>query len=250
MTTERLYYDNPKQYAANATLLRIGEPEEVKYRVDGKVLKGECPYLILDKTIFHPQGGGQPADIGTIAGLNIVMALDTNADEGNIRGEIKHYLLPNADLSTLKEESEVEMQINADYRNSCSRSHTAGHLISALLDHGGMFAKHQPTTFRGHHFPAEENVQTRFAGDAVEDKNAFKAAANEQLKQAISAGLPIFSSRNPDGVRLIGIGDHPNMPCGGTHVENLSELDPEKTEITKFKKEKGELPTLKMSYRC
>ena len=52
MLTERLYYFFPKLGGTTAKILAIGAPEIIKYKRGSQFVTGECPYIVLDKTIF------------------------------------------------------------------------------------------------------------------------------------------------------------------------------------------------------
>ena len=90
-----------------------------------KVLMAKDRYLILDKTPFYPEGGGQAADQGTISGVNVT-------DVQKYNGVIVHTLeKPVSQVKGLSEGSTVEAQVNLGIRHRLIAHHTATHLISA-----------------------------------------------------------------------------------------------------------------------
>ncbi len=93
----------------------------------------------LDRTLFHPQGGGQPADRGWIAG----QVVETVA----VRGErVLHILSQPLPLG------EVEMKIDASARQLHARLHSAGHLLGLAGEQLGW----QPV--KAHHWPGEGRI--------------------------------------------------------------------------------------------
>ncbi|MBM6928327.1 alanyl-tRNA editing protein [Parasutterella secunda] len=92
----------------------------------------------LDKTIFHPQGGGQPSDIGHINGMEVKKVVHTA--EGII-----HWLMAPV-------EGSVQLTVNAALRSLNTRLHSAGHIIGLVGDRRGWHAT------RGNHFPGEARV--------------------------------------------------------------------------------------------
>src|SRR5690625_2365151 len=73
MLKERLYYKQPNCHSFTAQIVKNEQDENSK------------PYVVLNRTAFYPTGGGQPHDIGTINGVNVIDVIELN-------GEIRHYL--------------------------------------------------------------------------------------------------------------------------------------------------------------
>ena len=77
--------------------------------------------VILDKTAFFPEGGGQPADTGTLSGEPVF-------DVQIISGEIYHFL-----KAPLKAGDKVKGKIDFDRRFNFMQNHTAEHIVSGLV---------------------------------------------------------------------------------------------------------------------
>ncbi len=101
--TERLYYTSDAT-EGHAQVIRCTEEPDGRYAIE------------LNQTLFHPQGGGQPADRGWIAGIAV--------EAVSLRGDHVVHILPAA-LTP----GEVEMQVDKDVRERHSRWQSAGHLI-------------------------------------------------------------------------------------------------------------------------
>ena len=192
--TIRSYLDSP-ELTGVAAIAEVGD--------DGR------PFVRLDRTWFHPQGGGQRADLGTIAGRGVV---HVGAVEG---GEVRHYL---EDASGLIEGAVVEVAVDPSARRRASRWHTAGHLIAAVLE------RDWPSlaAVAGHHWPGEGRVEFTPGDPALVGPIAEGLPA--ALALAIAQGWPVRVHLEPDGSRSVVVGDSRAVPCGGTHCPSVAEL--------------------------
>jgi alanyl-tRNA synthetase len=108
------------------TTLAATDPETIRFeatveRFDGTGT-GTGTGLVLDHSYFYPEGGGQPADRGTIAGVPV---LDVQKRDG----EIIHRV-DDADWDTpLEPGATVEASIDERFRTYCMRAHTASHVL-------------------------------------------------------------------------------------------------------------------------
>lgn len=191
------------------------------------IQNGEKTIIRLDRTWFHPQGGGQKSDRGTIGSVPVLHVSHNN-------GEIDHYV---ETIALFSVGQEVEIVVDREWRLLNAKYHTAGHLIAALIeDH---FPKLQAIS--GHHWASEARVE--FVGNRP-DAEQVKDFLPTALAEAIAKNLPVRICGNPLNDRSIAIGDYPAVPCGGTHVEWLGILG--KVEIAKVKVQQGKL---RISYR-
>ena len=201
--TERLYY------TSDAT--------ECLARVVNCLSEADGRYAIeLDRTLFHPQGGGQPADRGWIADL----AVEGVVSRGDSVAHIVSQPLP---------PGEVTIRIDAESRRLHARLHSAGHVLAQAGEQSGW----QP--MKGHHWPGESRI-------------IFAVEANGGLPEAsvLLEKVAAWQAENlprqvafADGLRQVGFGDMQSYPCGGTHVASLSELG--KIVINQVKMKKGQI---------
>ncbi|MGH8249867.1 MAG: hypothetical protein ACREVI_04090 [Steroidobacteraceae bacterium] len=166
-------------------------------------------WLRLDETIFHPQGGGQPADRGTINGVSVVFVVSA--------GEFaKHYIEAGDPLAAFAAGQTVHLCVDAAVRERHARLHTGGHLIAALVE-----STHPDcVAVAGHHWPGEARVE--FESLSLADKDAFMAQLQGGVDQAVAADLPVAVSDTAG--RLVAIGRYQAVPCGGTHCRSLAAL--------------------------
>lgn len=181
------------------------------------------PWVRLDQTWFHPQGGGQKADRGTINGLSVIHV----AHAGD---EVHHYLEGPVNFQIGQE---VTLLVDEEWRHIHTSLHTAGHLIAAVGEY--LFPSIKPQS--GHHWPGEARVE--FAGEMLLHPEEVEPAFSDVLAKAIENDLPVQIAGESFASRVIQIGEFPPLPCGGTHLRRLGLLS--KIELTKLKVKDGKL---------
>lgn len=186
--------------------------------------------VVLDQTIFYPEGGGQPTDTGRLdcnAGTSRVVAVEK---QGN---RVLHFLEgPMPELG-----DEVYLRLDWDRRYAHMRMHTAQHLVSRVVfDQFG-------TRTAGNQIRAEaSHIDFAPAKFQAADLPAIEAAANRLIQSNLPVQIEVVDrdkldrvmgpdrsdlSRLPISikqVRLVRIGDFDAYPCAGTHVSRIGEL--------------------------
>jgi alanyl-tRNA synthetase len=157
--------------------------------------------VILQSTIFHPQGGGQPSDTGWL-GASQVLKVVQESDR------VVHYTDQPLDPGL------VQARVDEPRRTLHTRLHSAGHLIG----NAGETLGWRP--IKAHHWPGEGKI-TFIRGESAQAMDAD--VIQNQVNQWIAADLPRRMTLE-DGTRQVGFGDLPAYACGGTHVQALAEL--------------------------
>ncbi|OGT42689.1 MAG: hypothetical protein A3F13_09510 [Gammaproteobacteria bacterium RIFCSPHIGHO2_12_FULL_40_19] len=210
-----------------------------------EVLKeNENDIVILDQTVFYPQGGGQPYDQGIIESLSAKF----NVLEVRLVDDIARHI-GKFDSENFKQFEKIKCSVNEERRLLNSRIHSAGHVIDMAvqaLNIGWIPVK-------GHHFPSGPYVEYVGSSDGL-DKEKIKIDIENLANQFIKDGmktelmfvekekLKLFCHFIPDylpqdkPVRLIIFGKFA-VPCGGTHVNNLNQI--KSMSIRKIKTERG-----------
>ena len=191
----------------------------------------------LDRTVFYPQGGGQPGDQGTLRmsdGREIVI-VDTRKGED----DILHIPAPGSPLPEAG--SPVTAMLDWSVRYPRMRMHTCLHLLSAVLPYpvtGGSVRddsgrldfdlpespdKEQVSAELNRLIAADRPVTYRWISDAELD-------AQPDLVKTLSVQPP----RGQGQVRLVDIADTDLQPCGGTHVARTGEIG--RVRISKIEK--------------
>jgi Ser-tRNA(Ala) deacylase AlaX len=167
------------------------------------------PYVRLNQTWFHPQGGGQPSDRGRIGGQEVTHIAHAPG------GEVNHYLASTAGLVVGQE---VEVAVDAATRGANARLHTGGHLVATLVEQlfPGL------TAVAGHHWPRESRVE--FAGASLPPPERVRQSLPDAIARAIGEDLPVRVVGDPLTSRAVQIGPHRALPCGGTHLERVGLL--------------------------
>ena len=196
---------------------------------DAKVFRIVDEGVILDRTIFYPEGGGQPGDIGSIRledGLELVVTNTVKTPNG-----ILHIV--NAKKSEMVTGQSVTMNIDWERRIRHMRMHTALHLLCSQVEGavtgGAIGAQKSRLDFnipgeRPEKEELEEKMNNLIAGD---HKISISWISDEELK-ANPDLVRTMSVRPPMGtgsIRMIRIGDNIDFqPCGGTHVKSTLEI--------------------------
>jgi alanyl-tRNA synthetase len=130
MITNALYYD----FAFGAV------PDMVTARLLETRIHNGSPALILDQTIFYPEGGGQPADRGTINGVRIVDVIEENGEILHLMenaGQSAEALALDTNASSCFEiapaGSEVKLELDMERRRDLTVQHSAQHLLSGTV---------------------------------------------------------------------------------------------------------------------
>jgi len=198
-------------------------------------------YIILDQTIFYPQGGWQPSDMGTITSWNNIFQV-TKCSLGP-EWIVYHYGNGNLKIWDI-----VHLQIDNEKRLFNARNHSAGHLIDVAMMKCGYNSTLTPTKW--YHFPGGAYVE--YQREFQEDKEVFIEKMNQVLVELIQQDIPIIITQEwlwdlkaPTwkSPRYVYFEWYEWCGCGGTHVKTSWEIW--WVSIRKVKYKKG---VLKVSY--
>ncbi|KAJ2123169.1 hypothetical protein IW147_002862 [Coemansia sp. RSA 720] len=179
-----------------------------------KALQRHPHAVILDATLFYPQGGGQPTDTGRITGphghftvAHVFMDDKRVYHQGTLHG-------------TLSEGDAVDLAVDEDVRMRNARCHSAGHVIFSIVKQTW---GDQMTERKGHHF--SDGAYVEFSGLLPDshDKNALE----DMVARVVAEDRCILVSEectNDDVLRVVQVDGYVANPCGGTHVRSTAEL--------------------------
>jgi alanyl-tRNA synthetase len=198
MTTERLYFADP--YLTHFSARVVARDER-----DGR------PAVALDQSAFYPEGGGQPADTGTLGGVPV---LDVQADDGLVWHMLAQPL----------ETDIVQGELDWARRFDHMQQHHGQHLLSAAFER-----LHGLRTISFHLGGAASTID--LAAPALSAEQA--AAAEELTNQVVWEDRPVLARfvtdeelaqlplRKPPTVagplRIVSVPDFDHSACGGTH---------------------------------
>ncbi len=193
---------------------------------------GEDVTLVLDKTPFYAESGGQASDIGVI--LNGQTKLRVSSVTKNSTGVFLHRV--SIENGTIEKGENVHALIDADYRRAVMRNHTAAHLLQAALrktlgehvEQAGQLVNAKHVRFDFTHFSAltaEEMKQIENEVNAVILQALPVEVAEMSITKAKQAGaMALFGEKYGDVVRVVSAGDFSKELCGGTHVDNTAKV--------------------------
>eukprot|EP00928_Gymnodinium_smaydae_P070807 TRINITY_DN54575_c0_g1_i1.p1 TRINITY_DN54575_c0_g1~~TRINITY_DN54575_c0_g1_i1.p1 ORF type:complete len:345 (+),score=78.18 TRINITY_DN54575_c0_g1_i1:71-1036(+) len=178
--------------------------------------------LTFDQTVFHPQGGGQPTDVGSISADGLPPLAVTMVSMDKESGAVLHDCTSEAADAwlALKPGSAVTLAVDEAKRRANARLHSAGHLIDVAVANAG----YGWVAGKGYHFPDGAYVEYIMTAEqkAAVNKDAALAAINEKLKALLAKPTPVKVELR-EGVRTVEV-EGTACPCGGTHVKSTGEL--------------------------
>jgi alanyl-tRNA synthetase len=198
----------------------------------GEASEGEDVEIVLDRTSFYPEGGGQVGDQGIISGpAGEIAVSDTKRTPDDV---IVHY--GRVIRGIIRKDDLVLAQVDEKLRLATARNHTATHLLHKALrevlgDHvqqmGSLVAPDR-LRFDFSHFAPLSPEEIERVEELVNEKildnlivNTFEAGRDDpRVRDAIA----LFGEKYGDVVRVVEIGNFSKELCGGTHVRRTSEL--------------------------
>ncbi|WP_405205163.1 alanine--tRNA ligase [Aquimarina sp. LLG6339-5] len=207
-----------------------GEARISRYRKVNSKKDGELYQLVLDKTPFYPEGGGQVGDKGylEVANGDVVYIVDTKK-ENNL---IIHF------AKTLpKHINEIHKAVvDVKQRSRTASNHTATHLLHQALrtilgthvEQKGSMVHSGNLRFDFSHFSkvsSDELQQVEdFVNARIREALPLEEKRNISYDQAIAEGaIALFGEKYGDDVRAIRFGESMEL-CGGIHVQNTSDI--------------------------
>lgn len=220
MSTQRLYF-------GDAYLTRFTA------RVVERLTWQEQPAVVLDRSAFYPEGGGQPADQGTLNGIAVVDVQSRPEDDA-----VVHVLAAPLDAD------EVVGEVDWSRRYDHMQQHTAQHVLSqafiraAEAETIGFHLGKRYTTIdldRGDLTPEEIARAEALANRVVEENREVRARfVSPQELDRLNVRRP---AKVEGPVRLVEIAEFDRVPCGGTHVARTGEVG--LVAITRVERYKG-----------
>jgi alanyl-tRNA synthetase len=193
---------------------------------------GESGVVVLDRTPFYAESGGQVGDRGELVGPAGTFAVeDTQKVQAEVFG---HH--GTQKTGVLREGDEVGAQVDTATRRRAMWNHSATHLMHSALrkvlgahvQQKGSLVDANRTRFDfSHNAPmteAEIREVERQVNDAIR-RNLEVSARVMKYDDAIKAGaLAFFGDKYGDEVRVLGMGDVSTELCGGTHVKRTGDI--------------------------
>ncbi|MFL2995405.1 MAG: alanine--tRNA ligase [Candidatus Neomarinimicrobiota bacterium] len=187
--------------------------------------------IVLDKTPFYAESGGQVGDRGSISfdGVDLTV-IDVQKQNEMIvhlcKGEVSNWSKANS----------VKCSVDEDHRNNVKRNHTATHLLHAALksvlgdqvQQAGSLVHPNYLRFDLTYFEKISKAQIREIEKIVNSQILINSTLNVSIKaydEAIKNGVvALFGEKYGDQVRVVSTGKFSNELCGGTHVNSTGDI--------------------------
>jgi alanyl-tRNA synthetase len=221
--TRKLYYEEPSAVEFEATVLDS---------IDG--------FVILDKTLFFPEGGGQPADTGF---LTLVPKGERSALRVKVADvqEVEGVLLHKIENGGISKGATVSGHIDIGRRNAHKKHHSATHIVicaarKVLGDHiwqAGAQKGEKRARIDITHFKRISDAERReiemLANKMVMENKEIRASFMDRNEAEQRYGFRIYQGGVPIGekIRIVRIGEDEDVQaCAGTHFSRTGEVGP------------------------
>lgn len=224
--------DAPKTIFTGYTDMESNDSKILAIYKDGESVQtasaGEDVTVILDKTPFYAESGGQVGDTGFITGVEVT---DTTKNED---GQYLHFgTVNNNDINV---GDVVSATVDVERRKSIMRNHTTAHILQASLrevlgDHvhqAGQLVNENYCRFDFSHFSAMTTEEIQKVENLVNEKilSSIPVTMTEMpIEEAKKLGaMALFGEKYGDIVRVVTVGEYSKEFCGGTHIDNTSKI--------------------------
>lgn len=194
--------------------------------------EGDEGIVVLDKTPFYAESGGQVGDCGRIEADGAVFEVtDTQKQGGNLflhKGKVT--------AGTLSKDQVCDARVSAADRKATELNHSATHLLHAALrrvlgDHvaqKGSLVNAERLRFDFSHFEPVTAYEISIIEHLVNEQIRLNNPVSAQLMakdEAMNAGaMALFGEKYGDEVRVLKIGEFSTELCGGTHVDRAGDI--------------------------
>jgi len=192
----------------------------------------ESGVVILDKTSFYAESGGQIGDIGIISSNNLKLkVIDTQKAAGQFH--LHHVQVVSGTISI---EENVDVSVDSKHRNNVILNHSATHLLHKVLqDELGEHVQQKGSVV------SNDKLRFDFSHSEaipVEKLNRIESIVNKHIRASYlantelmsygdaleSGAMALFGEKYGDEVRVLNIGGYSIELCGGTHVKTTGEI--------------------------
>jgi alanyl-tRNA synthetase len=226
MSDTRALYMEDARHKHTSVITKVGA---------GEINKKTYHWVQLAETIFHPKGGGQPSDEGTIGGVKVAYVHKDFLDKNQLdKFEIYHCFEKDQPFN-FKIGDQVELLVDSSVRLLHSRLHTAGHVLAESVN--TCFPELEG--YQGNHYPNNSYVKFKIhASLSTKSKEEIKQKAEAEFSSWIDQNLEVAGILEPSGIRTVKV--YKNWsPCGGTHVKSLKEIGRMKISDVSINKKEG-----------
>ena len=192
---------------------------------------GEHGEVVLDRTPFYAESGGQVGDTGELTAVGTLFVVTDTQKRGSA-----HAHLGTLKSGTIRVGEELEAQVDGARRQATALNHSATHLLHAALrkvlgthvqQKGSLVAPDRLRFDFSHSQPvsAQELTEIERLVNAQIRANAASETRVMDYEGAVAAGaIALFGEKYDKDVRVLRMGDFSMELCGGTHVQRAGEI--------------------------
>ena len=223
--TEFLGYGRFETSAKVVAVIRDGE------RVQSATA-GDEVVLVLDRTAFYAESGGQVGDTGSIESADAMIEVK-NTTKNHAKNYLHHAVVTAGQISV---NEEVKASVDQERRLAVMRNHTSAHLLQAALrkvlgDHveqAGQLVNEKHVRFDFTHFSAltkEELQKVEQMVNHVILSGTDVESREMPIEEAKKLGaMALFGEKYGSIVRVVTVDDFSREFCGGTHIDNTAKI--------------------------
>jgi alanyl-tRNA synthetase len=187
--------------------------------------------VVLDRTPFYAESGGQVGDTGTLNGHGFEFRVTDTHKDGDLIVHFGHLV-----RGTMKAGATVMARVDATRRLGIRRAHSATHILHYALQKNLGKEAHQMGSkveedFLRFDFGSPHPVNAETLAAIEHDANERVAAAEKiewrfvPLVEARAAGaMMLFGEKYPDPARMVSMGGFSHELCGGTHLDDTGQV--------------------------
>ena len=220
-STIRLFDDNPGMVDFDAQVIDCIETESV----DGEGVTGNSWILILDRSAFYPESGGQIGDRGIVGSAKV---FDVRIENGVILHYVDRMVGPGRITGSIDENRRI--QISQHHSSVHVVGGSARHLLGPHVWQAGSFKDDSFARLDLTHYSRLSRTQLDqiedHANEIVSQNRNIEITVLPRMEADSSHGFSIYQGGPPkhDNIRLVSIDGHDLQACGGTHVAKTSEI--------------------------
>ena len=194
--------------------------------------EGQSGIIVLDKTPFYAEGGGQNGDTGEfIADGMTARVTDTKKFNNSIY--LHETNIVNGSISV---GDKLTANVNKDQRKNTAKNHTCTHILHKVLkevlgqhvNQAGSYVSEDRLRFDYTHFEAVDHETLKEIENKVNEAILADYQVNTDIlsiDQARNSGaMALFDEKYEDMVRVVSVGDYSKELCGGTHIDETAKI--------------------------
>lgn len=210
--------------------------EVIAIVVDGELVntisEGQSGTIVLDKTPFYAESGGQTGDSGEI----VTDEAEASVTDTKKYNKTIHLHEANVVKGSISVGDKVTAKVNSDQRKNTAKNHTCTHILHKVLkdmlgDHvnqAGSYVSQDRMRFDYTHFEAVDQetlkeIERRVNEAILHDYTVNTDVLNiEEAKK--SGATALFDEKYDEMVRVVSVGDFSKELCGGTHIDETAKI--------------------------